>query len=234
VARRSAQPFLSVLNLALSHATEFSKLGRIPVLKARMNADLHMADDLKKHRQGQSIRHLRRAGHHHCQRERLQVALESKRRRFLPSQYRSSPQRRGGRNCLLVHRYRLQRRNIGASTAFQRSGPIAANDDRRTAGKGDGRLRHHGSQRGGETHPAQGREDPLVLEPIGADKVRATSTSCDHEQVILPDQARDRGAGQATLLCAGSAAGRVSQRRRERHELDPPSKSCAGARRPAG
>ena len=28
-------------------ATEFSKLGRIPVLKARMNADLHMAEDLK-------------------------------------------------------------------------------------------------------------------------------------------------------------------------------------------
>ena len=28
-------------------ATEFSKLGRIPVLKARMNADLHMSDDLK-------------------------------------------------------------------------------------------------------------------------------------------------------------------------------------------
>jgi adenine-specific DNA-methyltransferase len=30
-----------------AHATEFSKLGRVPVLKARMNADLHMADDLK-------------------------------------------------------------------------------------------------------------------------------------------------------------------------------------------
>ena len=29
------------------HASEFSKLGRIPILKARMNADLHMADDLK-------------------------------------------------------------------------------------------------------------------------------------------------------------------------------------------
>lgn len=29
-----------------AHASEFSKLGRIPVLKARMNADLHMADDL--------------------------------------------------------------------------------------------------------------------------------------------------------------------------------------------
>jgi adenine-specific DNA-methyltransferase len=30
-----------------AHASEFNKLGRIPVLKARMNADLHMAADLK-------------------------------------------------------------------------------------------------------------------------------------------------------------------------------------------
>jgi adenine-specific DNA-methyltransferase len=30
-----------------AHAEEFTKLGRIPVLKARMNADLHMAADLK-------------------------------------------------------------------------------------------------------------------------------------------------------------------------------------------
>jgi adenine-specific DNA-methyltransferase len=30
-----------------AHTTEFSKLGRIPVLKARMNADLHMSEDLK-------------------------------------------------------------------------------------------------------------------------------------------------------------------------------------------
>lgn len=30
-----------------AHANEFNKLGRIPVLKARMNADLHMAADLK-------------------------------------------------------------------------------------------------------------------------------------------------------------------------------------------
>jgi len=30
-----------------AHSTEFAKFGRIPVLKARMNADLHMADDLK-------------------------------------------------------------------------------------------------------------------------------------------------------------------------------------------
>ena len=31
-----------------AHATEFAKLGKVPVLKARMNADLHMAEDLKK------------------------------------------------------------------------------------------------------------------------------------------------------------------------------------------
>jgi len=30
-----------------AHSSEFNKLGRIPVLKAHMNADLHMADDLK-------------------------------------------------------------------------------------------------------------------------------------------------------------------------------------------
>jgi adenine-specific DNA-methyltransferase len=30
-----------------AHSTGFDKLGRIPVLKARINADLHMADDLK-------------------------------------------------------------------------------------------------------------------------------------------------------------------------------------------
>lgn len=30
-----------------AHSSEFDKLGRVPVLKARMNADLHMANDLK-------------------------------------------------------------------------------------------------------------------------------------------------------------------------------------------
>mgnify|MGYP003634008869 CR=1 FL=1 len=30
-----------------AHATEFNKLGRIPALKARMNADLHMSEELK-------------------------------------------------------------------------------------------------------------------------------------------------------------------------------------------
>ena len=30
-----------------AHSTDFNKLGRIPILKARMNADLHMSDNLK-------------------------------------------------------------------------------------------------------------------------------------------------------------------------------------------
>ena len=30
-----------------AHATEFSKIGRVPVLKACMNAELHMGSDLK-------------------------------------------------------------------------------------------------------------------------------------------------------------------------------------------
>jgi len=30
-----------------AHSSDFDKLGRVPILKARMNADLHMADDLK-------------------------------------------------------------------------------------------------------------------------------------------------------------------------------------------
>ena len=35
-----------------AHATEFDKLGRVPVLKARMNADLHMGGELKNTGQG--------------------------------------------------------------------------------------------------------------------------------------------------------------------------------------
>lgn len=34
-------------NGALCHTTDFAKLGRILVLKARMNADLHMSEVLK-------------------------------------------------------------------------------------------------------------------------------------------------------------------------------------------
>jgi len=35
-----------------AHSTDFARLGRIPILKARMNADLHMADDLRNNGKG--------------------------------------------------------------------------------------------------------------------------------------------------------------------------------------
>jgi adenine-specific DNA-methyltransferase len=48
---RQATPAFDVLIACAfnydAHSSEFDKLGRIPVLKARMNADLHMAEDLK-------------------------------------------------------------------------------------------------------------------------------------------------------------------------------------------
>jgi adenine-specific DNA-methyltransferase len=51
VAREAADADFDVLITCAfnydAHSAEFNKLGRIPVLKARMNADLHMADDLK-------------------------------------------------------------------------------------------------------------------------------------------------------------------------------------------
>ncbi len=50
-ARESAEAGFDVLVACAfnyeAHASEFNRLGRIPILKARMNADLHMADDLK-------------------------------------------------------------------------------------------------------------------------------------------------------------------------------------------
>lgn len=51
VAREAADAGFDVLIACAfnydAHSAEFEKLGRVPVLKARMNADLHMADDLK-------------------------------------------------------------------------------------------------------------------------------------------------------------------------------------------
>ena len=60
-AREAAEPGFDVLIACVfscdAPAAEFEKLGKIPVLKARMHADPHVAGD----RQGQPVRHLRRA-----------------------------------------------------------------------------------------------------------------------------------------------------------------------------
>jgi adenine-specific DNA-methyltransferase len=50
-AREAADAVFDVLIVCAfnfeAHTTDFAKLGKLPVLKARMNADLHMAEDLK-------------------------------------------------------------------------------------------------------------------------------------------------------------------------------------------
>ena len=48
-----------------AHSAELTRLGRIPILKARMNADLHMADTLKNTGAGNLFCYLRRTRHRH-------------------------------------------------------------------------------------------------------------------------------------------------------------------------
>ena len=90
---------------------ETLKLGRLTVLKARMNQDLHMGDALKKTGRGQPVRGVRRAGHRAASR-RATASCEVEIRGvdiFDPTtgEVRSSRTRRGHR--LLVHRHRLRR-----------------------------------------------------------------------------------------------------------------------------
>ena len=95
-----------------AHSTEFERLGRIPVLKARMNADLHMADDLKNTGKGNlfvifgepDIDVLDVGGD--------QFPGASERRRRVPPQLRRGAQRRTRRHRLLVCRYGLQSREL--------------------------------------------------------------------------------------------------------------------------
>ena len=92
-----------------ARSSDFAGLGRIPVLKARMNADLHMAEDLKNTGKGNlfvifgepDIDILEADG------DRLQVRINGVGR--LPSEHRRGPLRRPGGHRLLVHRHRLQR-----------------------------------------------------------------------------------------------------------------------------
>ena len=82
-----------------AHASEFDRLGRIPVLRARMNADLHMAGELKNTGKGNLFVVFgepdigRPAGWRRRRRGRPDPG-EDQRRGRLPPQHRRSPQRR--------------------------------------------------------------------------------------------------------------------------------------------
>ncbi|MFN8583283.1 MAG: hypothetical protein U0163_20195, partial [Gemmatimonadaceae bacterium] len=94
-----------------AHASEFSKLGRIPVLKARMNADLHMGGELKPTGKGNlfvvfgepDIEIL------HVDDGTLRVHVKGV-DVFDPTTGEVRSERR--RHRLLVHRHRLQRREL--------------------------------------------------------------------------------------------------------------------------
>jgi adenine-specific DNA-methyltransferase len=95
-----------------AHAAEFDKLGRIPVLKARMNADLHMAGDLKNTGKGNLFVIFGEPDIDILPRRRRPDSGQGQRRGRVPPQHRRSPQRRPRRHRLLVHRHRLQRREL--------------------------------------------------------------------------------------------------------------------------
>ena len=86
-----------------AHSTEFDKLGRIPVLKARMNADLHMADDLKNTGKGNLFVIFGEPDIDILHREDGTDPGEGQRRRCVSSEHGRGPQRRRRRHRLLVH-----------------------------------------------------------------------------------------------------------------------------------
>ena len=91
-----------------AHTTEFERLGRVPVLKARMNADLHMADDLKNTGKGNLFVIFGEPDIDILDADDDQVQVRVKRRGCVPPQLRRGTKRWPGRHRVLVHRHRLQ------------------------------------------------------------------------------------------------------------------------------
>ena len=120
-AREAAEAgFHAVIACAFSydaHASELGSIGSLPVLKARMNSDLHMAEDLKNDSKGNlfvifgepDIELLEAAP---GTRRRGADAGENQRRGHLRPGHRPSAQRRRRRHSLLVRGHQLQRREL--------------------------------------------------------------------------------------------------------------------------
>jgi adenine-specific DNA-methyltransferase len=114
-----------------AHTTEFSNLGRLPILKARMNADLHMNADLKNTGKGNLFVVFGEPDVTIFARQRANLR-EGERRGRLSPQHGRSAQRRRRRRGLLVHRRRLQRRELFRASRLlsRRQRPVqVAQDD---------------------------------------------------------------------------------------------------------
>jgi hypothetical protein len=113
-------------------SSEFNKLGRIHVLKARMNADLHMAGDLKNTGKGNLFVIFGEPDIEVMPAAAGQIQVKIKGRRRFSSQHGRGAQRRRRGHRLLVHRQRLQPGEFfcaaGLFSGRQRSLQIAQND----------------------------------------------------------------------------------------------------------
>ena len=95
-----------------AHTTEFESLGPRPGAEGADERRPPHGRRPEEHRQGQSVRDIRRAGHRHSRRRRRADTGQGQRRGRVPSQHRGGAQRRAGWHRLLVHRHRLQRGGV--------------------------------------------------------------------------------------------------------------------------
>ena len=152
-----------------AHTTEFNKLGRIPVLKARMNADLHMAEDLKNTGKGNLFVIFGEPDIDLLPENGRPAAREGERRRRLrAADRRSRSDGADGIACWFIdtdyneesffvrHAYFL-----GAERSLQRAQDDAQGRDRRR-GLGDAEQRHVAAVRQAEerAHRREGDQPP--------------------------------------------------------------------------
>ena len=114
-----------------AHTTEFERLGRVPVLKARMNADLHMADDLKKTSSANLFVIFGEPDIDILDTDDDQIRVRVNGVDVFHPQLRRGAKRRPGRHRVLVHRYRLQRGGVlrPARLLPRRERPIQVAED---------------------------------------------------------------------------------------------------------
>ena len=144
-----------------AHASEFSKLGRIPVLKARMNADLHMGGELKATGKGNLFVVFGEPDIEILHEGDGTLMRARERRGRVRSDHRRGQERRRRRHRLLVHRHRLQRRELLRPPRLlpRPERPLRRAEDDAEGGDQRGRL-GHAEQRGLATVPdAEERPD---------------------------------------------------------------------------
>ena len=131
-----------------ARASEFNKLGRVPVLKARMNADLHMADDLKNTGKGNLFVIFGEPDIDIRDAEDSQIQVKVNGVDVFHPNTGEVRKRRHRRHRLLVRRYRLQRGKLLCPPRLlprcRRPVQIAADD---AQGRGQSRGLGNASQR---------------------------------------------------------------------------------------